>query len=195
MKYCSNCGEPLNDEAKFCTKCGTKVSDVILEPKNKVIYDGRIHKCPNCGEIINSFVSECPSCGYEFRDTEANDSIMMLEKRINDIESSRSPSKKNKGIFNAIANDKPSDTDLKVINTIKSFPIPNNKEDIMEFMILASSNIDLDAYDSASGGLKNARQEVSNAWVSKMEQAYQKACIICKDDPEFKKIEEFNVFN
>ena len=98
--------------------------------------------------------------------------------------------KKNKGIFNAIANDKPSDTDLKVINTIKSFPIPNNKEDIMEFMILASSNIDLDAYDSASGGLKNARQEVSNAWVSKMEQAYQKACIICKDDPEFKKIEE-----
>jgi hypothetical protein len=27
MKYCTNCGEKLNEGAKFCTSCGTKIAD------------------------------------------------------------------------------------------------------------------------------------------------------------------------
>ena len=29
MKYCTKCGAPMNDDALFCPKCGTKVEEVI----------------------------------------------------------------------------------------------------------------------------------------------------------------------
>ncbi|MDE6661380.1 MAG: hypothetical protein K2J93_06125 [Anaeroplasmataceae bacterium] len=35
MKYCSHCGEQLNDEAVVCVKCGCSVAS----PKNKVLED------------------------------------------------------------------------------------------------------------------------------------------------------------
>lgn len=31
MKYCTKCGAPMNDDALFCPKCGTKVEEVIEE--------------------------------------------------------------------------------------------------------------------------------------------------------------------
>lgn len=189
MGYCSNCGSKLQEGVKFCPECGTKIinTDGI---KRDQVFQGTVHKCPNCGEVLDSFDAICPACGYEFRDVEANDSVKELEKKISEIESTREKTKRFGMIFSALANDKASDTDIKIINLVKSFPIPNTKEDIMEFMILASSNIDYDAYDQSKGGLLQARQEVSNAWVSKLEQAYSKAKITFKDEPEFVEMEK-----
>ena len=31
MKFCTKCGAPMNDDALFCPKCGTKVEEVIEE--------------------------------------------------------------------------------------------------------------------------------------------------------------------
>lgn len=31
MKYCTKCGAPMNDDALFCPKCGTKVEEVVEE--------------------------------------------------------------------------------------------------------------------------------------------------------------------
>lgn len=31
MKFCTKCGAPMNDDALFCPKCGTKVKEVIEE--------------------------------------------------------------------------------------------------------------------------------------------------------------------
>ena len=31
MKFCTKCGAPMNDDALFCPKCGTKVEEVVEE--------------------------------------------------------------------------------------------------------------------------------------------------------------------
>lgn len=59
------------------------------------------------------------------------------------------------------------------IKLIRSFPIPNTKEDIFEFMILASTNVD-----------HGLGKELSSAWRAKIEQAYQKAQLILEDDKD-----------
>lgn len=46
--YCKNCGNKLDDDAKFCTKCGTKTDLQIIEPeltvKEPVNTDEKKHK-------------------------------------------------------------------------------------------------------------------------------------------------------
>jgi len=84
-------------------------------------------------------------------------------------------------------------TDKSIANVINSFVIPNTREDILEFMILAANSIDVSALDhmrnqGSSDGL--SRNLVANAWVSKFEQSYQKAKIAFGKSPEFNEIEE-----
>lgn len=97
---------------------------------------------------MDSFVSKCPSCGYELRDNDSATSVKMLYKNIQNTES-----------------------DKEIIRLIKIFPIPNNKEDILEFMILASSNFNEDDYISHY----NDENSISSAWLSKIEQCHKKA--------------------
>lgn len=104
-------------------------------------YEGEIHRCPNCGETLPSFTAICPACGYEIRGTTANISITEFSSKLGQFQSDEQRS-----------------------NFIRYFPIPNSKEDIYEFLILASTNI---------GGSVGA--SVSEAWMAKVEQCYQKA--------------------
>lgn len=62
---------------------------------------------------------------------------------------------------------------------IRNFPIPNTKEDIIEFMILASSNI-----------LGEDERDIYEAWLAKFEQAYQKALILFAGDPDIVRIQQ-----
>lgn len=157
MAFCVNCGQPLNEGAKFCTNCGSTVTPHKKEEnEHKEHFDGKIHKCPNCGEIIDSFTINCPSCGYELRDSSATNSVQRLYWELN-----RAFSIEQKTMM------------------IRNYPIPNAKEDIVEFMILASSNI--------SG---EPEKSIFEAWVAKFEQAYQKAQMTLKNDAAFTQIEE-----
>ena len=71
------------------------------------------------------------------------------------------------------------------IDLIKNFPIPNSAEDIVEFFILASSNIDMRYYFGNS-----LESELTRAWDVKMDQAYSKAKIIMQGNNSFKQIED-----
>lgn len=64
-------------------------------------------------------------------------------------------------------------------NLIVNFSIPNTKEDIMEFMLLASSNI------NPKYGTDDI---VSKAWISKLDQVYQKAEMSMRNNPDFAQI-------
>lgn len=162
MAFCMNCGQELTDGSKFCSNCGTATGTVKAETnERKTIYDGELHKCPNCGELLNSFVTNCPACGYELRGAKASNSVKDFAVKLSQTE-----------------------TDSAKVSLIRNFPIPNTKEDVFEFMILASTNFD--AYFSHTG---NERKELSDAWITKMEQGYQKAKLLFGNDKEFLKIQ------
>ncbi len=180
MLFCSNCGHQLNDDAKFCHFCGAKVEPVVINrTKRETVFEGNIHKCPNCGETVNSFSARCPSCGHEFREINASTSVQDLAEKLRQIEIGRSP---RKGIF--APRTTLDVTDEQKISLIKSFPIPNSREDLLEFIILASSNIDNNRYNDFEYK-SESQKAVSDAWEAKFEQAYQKAKLSFQGDSNF----------
>ena len=141
MAFCMNCGKQLPEGAKYCSSCGT-----ALETKNtstRESYAGKVLKCPSCGEVIPSFTGNCPTCGHELRNSEISSSIKELSLKLESTYSN-----------------------LEKISLIRTFPIQNTKEDILEFMILASTNIE-----------NSSQQDVAEAWSVKFEQAYEKSKI------------------
>lgn len=154
MAFCTNCGKELAADANFCSNCGA-AAGTAGNTKRKSVYDGELHKCPGCGEVMNSFATTCPSCGLELRGVQSARSVTIFADRLATAESQE-----------------------QKITLIRNFPIPNTKEDILEFMILASSNID-----------SNMEDKVSEAWLAKMEQSYQKGKLLFADDTYFVSIQ------
>lgn len=187
MLICSNCNKEMDNDTKFCPNCGTPVKENINEEKRKVVFEGIIHKCPNCGEILNSFVTNCPACGYEVRERKNSISVTEFAKKLEEIEKTR-PIKESK--FADIHTNMSIIDDItkKEISIIQNFPIPNTKEDLIEFLILASSNINTRTFSELSGAAAS-QKALSGAWKSKFEQAYQKALISFGNAPEFKNIQ------
>lgn len=81
-------------------------------------YVGTIRKCPNCGQVLQSFQAKCPACGHELTGVGVASSV----KEFFD--------------FYQKETDK-----FRQLELIKSFPVPNSKEDILEFALLASQQI------------------------------------------------------
>ena len=154
MSFCTNCGAQIAEGAKFCTNCGA--ASTRPESGRKTVYDGNVHKCPNCGEALTAFASVCPTCGYEIRGKSA---VASVQTFYSDLSKAQTTEQKDR--------------------MIRNFPIPNTKEDIIEFMILASSNI-----------LGEDERDIYEAWLAKFEQAYQKALILFAGDPDIVRIQQ-----
>ena len=187
MSYCKKCGNELENDAEFCTNCGTPVAKNI--EKRKEFYDGSIHKCPNCGESLKSFEVKCPSCGCELRDSKSSNAVSEFAEKLEEIESKRETKKVSSKILNIVNIGEPlTRTDEQKISLIRSFPIPNTKEDLYEFLILSKSNVEIDLYENTQ--IKSARLAVSDAWKAKFEQAYHKAKLLFKNDEKMQEIQE-----
>lgn len=191
MAFCVNCGQKLIAEAKFCANCGKAVNINNSTPERKKVYDGEIHKCVQCGEVLEAFVSKCPTCGYELRGVKNSNAVRAFAEKIEQIENRRvidNDFKKKKKKLGDLGKIHP--IDEQKISLIRSFSIPNTKEDIYEFMILAGSNIDLKLYSMIyhgsqfQGMLIASQKAVSDAWLAKFEQAYQKAKVTFGDSSE-----------
>lgn len=134
-------------------------------------FEGEIKKCPNCGAVLPSMVAKCPECGFELRNAKSANS---LQKFYNDLNYA---------------------SDCNKPSLISSFPIPNTKEDFIEFLSMASSEI---SSSIASNGIfgqrlnRNLVQHMFNvksddeiyiaAWETKFEQTYSKAKIVLAGD-------------
>lgn len=155
--YCSKCGEKLSPDAKFCSSCGNQVGASNLTEstsKRKILFDGKIHKCPSCGSTLNSFEHKCGVCGYELRGSDNANAIKYFALK---LEKTKSVEKKNELISN--------------------FYIPNTKEDIYEFFILAISSITTD-------------DRCEQAWKAKLEQTYHKAKLSFGNSSEFEYVDK-----
>ena len=176
MAYCKNCGIKLVENAKFCQKCGSPTRTEKLErTQRQQEFVGKKYKCPNCGEVLKSFEINCPACGFELRGTRASSAVKEFALKLEAIEARREYERP-RGIFAAAeARQRISKTDEQKISLIKSFSIPNSKEDMLEFMILATSSMNMRVYDSANTDISKSEKEVNAAWFSKVQQVYDKA--------------------
>ena len=158
MVFCKNCGKELRAGARFCGNCGTQTGTNQTQngEKRRQEYAGKLIKCPACGERVQSFVAVCPCCGHELRNVSSTDSVKELMKTLETAK-----------------------TDSVKAGMIRTFPIPNTREDILEFMILASTNIE-----------NSFQMEVAEAWIVKFEQAYEKSMIMFGETPEVSRCHE-----
>lgn len=163
--FCSKCGKQLREGSVFCDGCGVKIElDVtpeILKP-GKNLKEGNIYKCPHCGEVLTYDALICPTCKNEIRGRKAASSVQEFSERIS-LENNHE----------------------KVIGLIKTFPIPNNREDIFEFMLLASSNFDAKYYST-----NKVSDSLASAWLSKIDQCYNKGKIMFTNQSDLYAIEK-----
>ena len=196
-QFCSNCGEKLDDNDRFCKSCGKSLVEKSvpkreMRTKRKVVYEGIVHNCPCCESVIESFMTKCPFCGYEIRDAIAPTSVTELSLKLERVQARQMSDKEDKNSLMKMligADFKDEKTNEKIrkfeeqknkekANIIINFPVPNTKEDILEFMILATSNINV----------KESSDEVTKAWIKKMEQVYQRAKLTLKTSNDFEQI-------
>lgn len=197
MAFCVNCGEKISDEAKFCSKCGTAVAKTDENNQNqlRLSLEGESQECPNCGEIISSFESKCRACGFELQNLQTSDAVQELADTIANIEAARGLKKDSTATaflkrFNLVKEEEINATDKSIANVIRSYIIPNTKEDAFEFMTLAAANIDIHVLrKSANTPEEKSRKYITEAWKAKFDQVYQKAKIVFGDNPDFYKIE------
>lgn len=200
MPFCTNCGQQLPAEAKFCFECGKPVEATVPRGNNqrgnqrREFYDGEVIKCPRCGEILPSFTPICPTCRHELRNTTVSSAVQRLADEIAELEAKRMElvSRAPYRAFNRRLNDEICAVDRSIANVIRSFAIPNTKEDIYEFMMLASSNIDSNTIyiNKNSAPEQESRKLISDAWTAKTEQAYYKAKALFGNNPDFCVIQE-----
>lgn len=178
--YCEACGNELGESDNFCSKCGAQRQ--VKENKDR---QGEVHshltKCPCCGERIPSFSAFCPSCGNELRSDSQTSSVVDLSQRIGAIQAQR-PKKRQRAHFRDRV--EISDYDAQIASLISNYPIPNTREDLLEFAILASSSIRPDELVKGTA----SQQAVGAAWLSKLEQANNKAILAMPGSREAERI-------
>lgn len=186
LMFCPKCGIKLEGDPKFCNECGAKLEQAVSEADNRI-------QCPSCGNFLKSYELFCPACGRELRDIEAINSVKRLEQMLIQIENERQPDAPNHSVWEG---DKPTAqiniADQRKASCIQAFPIPNSKEDIIEFMVLAASNIHpwTIVLNNNTNGKDHGILLVAQAWYAKFEQAYQKARLSLSNDSQFSIIED-----
>ncbi len=134
-------------DAKLHEKQQLQPKQTEVTPKSNKFGD--IKKCPACGAVIESFDIKCSDCGIEFRNVKKNGSINKLFKLLNNAK------------------------EEKREQIITTFPIPNTKEDIVEFLSLALPKATIEEDN-----------ELLYAWKAKCEQVMIKARFLLKNDPK-----------
>ncbi len=125
---------------------------------------GDIKKCPSCGAIVESFSTNCKDCNYDFKNINANTTIERLFSTLEQIESSR---KTGIGSFlGATYGMSVPDTDKRKIEAITSFPIPNTKEDILEFLLHSIPRVRFQQTAKIGGKIKYQNKPFNSGWLT-----------------------------
>lgn len=124
---------------------------------------GTVSKCPRCGAVIEAASVRCSLCQYEFRGVDAISSIQLLEMRL----------------FQAGEKYRYSDDVYEAAQAeiISNFPIPNTREDLLEFCVLTLTR-----------GKNDDEDMVAYAYFKKSSEAIEKAKIFFPNDPQFERL-------
>ncbi len=104
----------------------------LIDQKKKEAF-GRV--CPNCGKQLPPMTLKC-DCGYEVTSKNKSSSVQILYDKIEKILSAPFKSE----LDSNERDSEQKERDNQVLELINMFPVPNTKEDIIEFLALAAPN-------------------------------------------------------
>jgi hypothetical protein len=147
--------------------------------------------------MVSDFSAKCSECGHEITGIEANVSIQKLFEMLSELNNKYSNPNSKVGltsVFSSVLTNASKSEEL--INAkgdlIKNFPVPNTKNDLLEFLSSAipyarkakSGFGSFFTSKSISGTASNAykEQEIAKAWKYKCEQIIMKARFSLKED-------------
>ena len=198
--FCQSCGakrkkEKVQSKNKEEEEPDEKTEEEIKQTKKT--KKESVYKCPNCGSSLESYTSNCPYCHTELRNIKSSESMENFSKGLEKIKSKEMPKYEGKEslLKKTIGIDLSKDIEAReefessfrrkinaeVANYINNYPVPNSKEDLIEFMILVTSNITTK---------DDCPTEIKKAWESKMEQIYKKSKLTLKNRDDIKIIED-----
>ena len=154
-------------------------------PSNK---HGSIKKCPNCGAPVTAFNTHCEMCGHEFTNVAAASSITALFNKLQELDDQLNKQISEQSVVGKIvgsltSSDKKLRNDFleRKLTTIRTFPIPNTKGDILEFLTMTAS---LGKKKSIFSQSSYEDMELAKAWREKCVQVIHKARILLKNDTD-----------
>lgn len=123
-------------------------------------------RCPSCGGDIKAFALSCELCGHEFSNTQNSAAVQALTSALQDVVRAYSGGA----------------AMMRQADTIRNWPIPVNKTDLLEFATLAGGN--------AVAGAGTATV-VTDAWRAKALESVAKGRIaFSQSDPGYAAIAE-----
>ena len=112
---------------------------------------GDVMKCPNCGEPYQPGTYKCQSCGHIFQNIEANRSSVQMAEGVQKLMSRKQ--------------------EEQTREFIKNFPIPNTKDDILDFLLSLRARAEENGF-------------YQDSYIAKYKETLSKAKILFADDPQ-----------
>tara|TARA_Y100001970_G_scaffold34881_1_gene43136 strand:+ start:9965 stop:10705 length:741 start_codon:yes stop_codon:yes gene_type:complete len=152
-------------------------------------------KCPECQAAIESFSTRCIYCDAEIKNIKSSFSINNLNEKLIEAEEKARNQKSSGGLIGKFMSALDGETEIekRIYNAkssvIRTFPIPNTKEDILEFLTLAVASvttIKINFLERMAGesGTMGHRITYKNAWLNVCQKVIMKARFSMKDDKE-----------
>lgn len=200
MSFCTNCGKPMDENAKFCQECGMSAEEKVSLVA-EVQEEGR--NCSACGGVVPAYAAVCPYCGNEVKAKGTVKGFVVFLEQVNNLENAVRQEKETRFlgrvfavfkkllwiVFNIffvcfplvirfIANlintgKTPSLTpaEERLARFIENYTFPNNREVILEALVFAKGKIDFLSKQQVSR--KNTYW--MRLWFSKAQQLKDKA--------------------
>lgn len=162
-------------EARLYERIKDKDKDKIIPSTSKSEKLGNVRKCPACGAILQSFSTQCLDCGYEITNISANNSVKLLSEKLENVvvESNKINFEDKSLIGQFVGENLAEKVELRrkveiqkrQKEIIENFPIPNTREDILEFLHYISPKVKI-----SFGSNKNV-----TAWRNKYKEVLSRA--------------------
>lgn len=152
---------------------------------------GDVRKCPACGAIVPSMAAKCPECGYEFTNVEANSSTRLLMQKIDEIQAqyaelTANVDNKDESTIRTRGYQVKRQLNDRTAQLIQNFPIPNTREDLIEFLTLCIGNSKADSI------MLDGNDPVTPSWRKKLQQVIAKVKVALPNDQQAQElIEEY----
>ncbi len=192
--FCYRCGEKIAVAGALAGKrgkCPTCASILMipsddpaqaplpLEPVTNLDHSQEVHqavmhsqRCESCGSFLSSIATVCPSCGNDCHRKSTNPSVDNLRSQLAMIDADAHHT-----AYSAIA-----EHESRKAAVVEMVAVPNNKDEILELLSLATSNGDVGRTGTIGG------DKLRTAWRSKAKQLIGKAQVFASKDPEYRRI-------